>query len=312
VAVIEGENYRVDYAPERSTIQIIGVLRLSGLAEYAPVTELLNQALNAHKTITLDLRQLEFLNSSGIGMLLKFVIEARNKQDVTLNLQGSGTVPWQAKSLVGLQRLMPGINLVIEPQGGRPLVETFGNYEDVKQLCRRDQECLSLSFSPSSISLKQRWRNNSLSADFLGDYFTVFFPKDENDPGKLKRQHEVRNAVSYIANELLENAMKFSDERLGHPVSMRLSLDHDRIIFSETNGVSRERAEQFRKFINKVLTEDTNDLYLRQMEENAMTDNSVGLGYLTMVNDYGAELGWRFEEVDPDGVVVTTEVKIVV
>jgi hypothetical protein len=114
VATIEGENYRVDYAPERATIVVGGVLRLSGLGEYAPITAVLNEALSAHKAITLDLRQLEFLNSSGIGMLMKFVIEARNRQDVALNIQGSNAVPWQGKSLVSLRRLMPDLNLVIE------------------------------------------------------------------------------------------------------------------------------------------------------------------------------------------------------
>jgi len=192
------------------------------------------------------------------------------------------------------------------------MAETFGNYEDISQARTQNQEYLNLSFSPSSIPIKQRWRNNGLSADFLGDYFTTFFPKSENDPASLRRQSEIKNAVSYIANELLENAMKFSDERLNHPISIRLMLDKDRIIFSETNGVSREQADSFRTFINKVMSEDPNELYIQQLEENAMTDSSAGLGYLTMVNDYGAELAWYFEDVGDNGVAVTTEVKVAV
>lgn len=192
------------------------------------------------------------------------------------------------------------------------MAETFGNYEDISQVRTRNQEYLNLSFSPSSIPIKQRWRNNGLSADFLGDYFTTFFPKSENDPASLRRQNEIKNAVSYIANELLENAMKFSDERLNHPISIRLMLDKDRIIFSESNGVSRDQANSFRIFINKVMSEDPNELYMQQLEENAMTDSSAGLGYLTMVNDYGAELAWHFEEAGDNGVVVTTEIKVAV
>lgn len=192
------------------------------------------------------------------------------------------------------------------------MAETFGNYEDISQARTQNQEYLNLSFSPSSIPIKQRWRNNGLSADFLGDYFTTFFPKSENDPASLRRQNEIKNAVSYIANELLENAMKFSDEHLNHPISIRLMLDKDRIIFSETNGVSREQADSFRTFINKVMSEDPNELYMQQLEENAMTDSSAGLGYLTMVNDYGAELAWHFEDVGDNGVAVTTEVKVAV
>lgn len=192
------------------------------------------------------------------------------------------------------------------------MAEIFGNYEDISEVHSKNQEYLNLSFSPSSIPIKQRWRNNGLSADFLGDYFTTFFPKSEDDPASLRRQSEIKNAVSYIANELLENAMKFSDEGLNHPISIRLMLDKDRIIFSETNGVSGEQADNFRAFIGKVMSEDPNELYIQQLEENAVTDSSAGLGYLTMVNDYSAELAWCFEVVGDKGVIVTTEVKLVV
>ena len=192
------------------------------------------------------------------------------------------------------------------------MAETFGNYEDISQARTQNQEFLNLSFSPSSIPIKQRWRNNGLSADFLGDYFTTFFPKSEEDPASLRRQNEIKNAVSYIANELLENAMKFSDEGLNHTISIRLLLDKDRIFFSETNGVSREQADSFRAFINKMMNEDPNELYIQQLEENAMTDSSAGLGYLTMVNDYGAELAWYFDDQGENGMAVTTEVKVAV
>lgn len=192
------------------------------------------------------------------------------------------------------------------------MAETFGNYEDINQARTQNQEYLKLSFSPSSIPIKQRWRNNGLSADFLGDYFTTFFPKSDDDPASLRRQNEIKNAVSYIANELLENAMKFSDEQLNHTISIRLLLDKDRIIFSETNGISRGQADNFRAFINKLMNTDPNELYIQQLEENAMTDSSAGLGYLTMVNDYGAELAWQFEDMGDNGVAVTTEVKVAV
>ena len=37
-------------------------------------------------------------------------------------------------------------------------------------------EYLTLVFSPVSVPLRSRWRNNGLSADFLGDYVTTFLP----------------------------------------------------------------------------------------------------------------------------------------
>ena len=114
MATIEGENYKVEYNPDTATISIAGSLRLGGMGEYAPIIEVLSGALGGHANITLNLKQLEFLNSSGIAMLSKFVIEARNKENVDLTILGSSAVPWQGKSLINLQRLMPKITLVVE------------------------------------------------------------------------------------------------------------------------------------------------------------------------------------------------------
>ncbi len=108
---ITGETYTVQYSPETGTIILTGTLRLNGMAEYAPIADALRAALEAAKALTLDMRGLEFLNSSGIAMLSKFVIEVRNSQDVTLTILGDGALAWQAKSLSNLKRLMPALTL---------------------------------------------------------------------------------------------------------------------------------------------------------------------------------------------------------
>lgn len=174
----------------------------------------------------------------------------------------------------------------------------------------RKTESLDLSFWPGSVPLRQRWRNNGLSADFLGDYLTTFFPLDENAPATRKRQSEIRGAVSFIANELLENAMKFHDESLPEPITMRLCLQQEEIIFQQANSVGQEALAAFRTFVTRLRSSDPGELYIQQLEEGVASEGSAGLGYLTMINDYGAELAWRFEPRDHSGYRVTTQVII--
>lgn len=108
------ENYCVDYDSKTTTIVFKGSLRLSGIEDYAPVVGLLDDvAQQNHPLITLDLQGLEFLNSSGISMLSKFVINLRKQNTSQLLIKGSDNVPWQGKSLKNLQRLMPGLTLEI-------------------------------------------------------------------------------------------------------------------------------------------------------------------------------------------------------
>lgn len=187
------------------------------------------------------------------------------------------------------------------------MVQTFGDYDDTLPT---SQEYLILGFSPTSIPLKQRWRNNGLSADFLADYLTTFFPTSDDDQDGLFKQAELKNAINYVANELLENAMKFNDDTSSYPISVRLQLLPNRIVFCITNSLSRNNMLKFQEFIQQTLNSDCQALYLRQLEENAADEHCSHsrLGLLTMMNDYQAKIGWQFQTVqtDPELLTVST------
>jgi len=188
-------------------------------------------------------------------------------------------------------------------------IEIIGEFLNLDSC--EEGEYLQLGFQPSSVPLKQRWRNNGLSADFLGDYVTTFFPMDENDPGTVGRQAEIKNAVSYIANELLENAMKYSDESLQQPICMNMLLGSEKIIITEKNSTGLEQAKSFRDFIDQLNENDPMEMFVAQLEAKALDDSGSGLGFLTMVNDYNVELSWRFETNESARMAtITTEVKI--
>ncbi|MEG4573160.1 DUF6272 family protein [Microcoleus sp. N3A4] len=176
------------------------------------------------------------------------------------------------------------------------------------------QEYLIIGFSPSLIPLKQRWRNNGLSADFMADYLTTFFPGNEDDPSTIERQAEIKSAVSYIANELLENAMKFNDETSEYPIDIKLHLERDRLIFSVANSIPPQAVGKFQAYIQQLLASEPGELYIQQLEKNAADDNSTdsGLGLLTMLSDYTAKIGWKFNTVqkDPEVIAVTTMVQL--
>jgi len=108
---IKHDDYQVVYDPATATVLCAGSYRLSG-AEYAAISNVLNEAADAgHPVLTLDVSELQFLNSSGINTLSKFVIRMRKQPDSQLIVKGSAEYPWQKKSLVNLQRLLPGLQL---------------------------------------------------------------------------------------------------------------------------------------------------------------------------------------------------------
>ena len=167
-------------------------------------------------------------------------------------------------------------------------------------------EHLEIGFSPTSIPIQQRWRTNGLSADFLADYLTAFFPGD--DRAAAERQAELKSAVSYVANELLENAMKFSYTPSQHAISIAMYLAADAVSLYVTNSVDPHAVAVFQQTIERLLTENIDTLHMEQLTH---TDGS-GLGYLTMLHDYGVALAWKFAPSlqDPAVLTVTTMARL--
>ena len=109
---IKGQDYRVEWMPETGTVVFQGILRLMGHNEYEPIADLLNEVAQHANTITLDLQKLDFLNSAGINVFYRFIIQMRDaEQRRQVIVRGANQVTWQAKSLPNFNRLMPNLKL---------------------------------------------------------------------------------------------------------------------------------------------------------------------------------------------------------
>ena len=190
--------------------------------------------------------------------------------------------------------------------------EIFGDFVERPQ----QEEHLTVGFSPSAIPIRKRWRNNGLSADYIANYLATFFPIKADEPNRIDKLAEMKSAVSYIANELLENSMKYSDKTALYPITLHTQLDNDKIRLFVDNSILPAQAETFKNFIKELINSDPDELFIRKLEENADGENtsSSGLGFLTMINDYSAKLAWKFNTVEQDSSVmtVTTMVELAV
>ncbi len=110
--IITGESFEVRLEEQTSTVHFKGALRLTNSEDYAPILELLEETLsNGSQMIVVDIRELDFLNSSGITMLSRFVIEVRGRMMAELRFLASKNISWHARSLTNLQRLMPALTI---------------------------------------------------------------------------------------------------------------------------------------------------------------------------------------------------------
>jgi hypothetical protein len=115
MANIQGDNYRVWYEETNKTVYFEGTLRLGTIAEYSPIIQLLSNIANSSfNSINLNFRNLYSLNSSGISIISKFVVDIRDKPKSYVTIKGSNSIPWQPKTLKNLQRLMPSLVLTYD------------------------------------------------------------------------------------------------------------------------------------------------------------------------------------------------------
>lgn len=187
------------------------------------------------------------------------------------------------------------------------LAQTYGDFIETVPL---SEEYLTLNFSPNSAPRQRRWRNYGLSADFLGDYFAAFFPGDATPDSKINQRDTVKAAVSYISNELLENAVKYNETSEAFPISISLHLYDSQIIFRITNYTNQARATKYQNFIRELLESDLDAYYMGQLERAAMGNGESSVGILTMMNDYGSRFGWRFTPLESPSIVTRVEVVV--
>ncbi|MGK7929736.1 MAG: DUF6272 family protein [Spirulina sp.] len=200
------------------------------------------------------------------------------------------------------------------------MFEVFGDFLENFPEPNRESDSLELSFSPSSRPIKQRWRNNRLSAHFVADYLSTFFPFSDEDPKSTRRKKHTKGAVTYVANELLENAMKFNNNDIfDYRVRFGIYFVEDpeiKVVLFVTNSINADRVSKFKAFIKDLLETDLDELYIRQIEKSAEDENAEasGLGLITMINDHQAKLGWKFDTVPghPSSLTVTTMAQILV
>jgi hypothetical protein len=147
-----------------------------------------------------------------------------------------------------------------------------------------DAECCRLCLAEGPLEIS--WQHCSLTSDFLGDFFA-----DHATAGV--DVHEMRHSIGYLANELLENAVKF---RAPGDIEIVAGIHDATFALCVHNRVHADTAQRFQQLLAEITAGDPGDLLIERIERNAADPDAggSGLGLLTLMNDYGAELGWKF------------------
>jgi hypothetical protein len=179
----------------------------------------------------------------------------------------------------------------------------LGNYIHW-QTKRKAISLLNVSFLP--LDLIVQWRRCGQTADYIASFLAYQF----KDSGRAMI------ILSTIINELMENSVKFSvDKRQSS--SFMSGFFGDVTILEATNRTDHIHVAKLLAFIERLLVEDLDDLFVAQIEESAeQLTTSAGLGLITLKKDYVGDMGFRIQQIpeknlyevtvqlhlDPDGM----------
>lgn len=122
-------------------------------------------------------------------------------------------------------------------------------------------------------------------------------------------EHLAPDAIDYVLNELLENAVKYAAEG---KIEVRAALQPAQLSLSLRHSVSAARSETFAAKAKALIERDPFELFTEIVENNGdqQVSTGAGLGLVTMINDYGASLGFVFQSLSQQHHQVTCQVHL--
>lgn len=191
-----------------------------------------------------------------------------------------------------------------------PMSQIIGNFiEEVLD----DSKIFMMEFFMHAIPMTKRKQTRYLSMAFMAEYLANFFTFKEENEFLFKQEIQIKSAANYIANELLENSLKYNYELGKYPLRFAIYLLERNLVFVTKNCVNKKTLDKLNNFINELIDSDVSELYFRQLEKGAEENSEESqLGFLSILNDYEAKLGWKFETVskEPEITSVTTMVQL--
>ncbi|MAN77232.1 MAG: ATP-binding protein [Rhizobiales bacterium] len=132
------------------------------------------------------------------------------------------------------------------------------------------------------------WHHCAITSGFIADFYAQQFQSLHNEYKYIKHN------IEYLANELIENAIKF---RFRGDITIESIIDSDSFIIKVSNEIDERTSSDFETYLAGITSGDPEDLLIQKIEHNAENPNSnaSGLGLLTLMSDYGSRLAWRFD-----------------
>ncbi len=109
--LIAGES-TITFEETESLLVFEGSMRLANMKEYDVVTDFLKESSETSpQNLTMDLRSLKFLNSSGITTLSLFILTCKKNNQPQITVLKNDNISWQQKSVTNFKKLWDDVEI---------------------------------------------------------------------------------------------------------------------------------------------------------------------------------------------------------
>ncbi|MBN1410797.1 MAG: hypothetical protein JW969_08120 [Spirochaetales bacterium] len=143
------------------------------------------------------------------------------------------------------------------------------------------------------------WNKCGMIANFGSSYLAMNCPNNRN----------IANSISYVLNELLENAVKYSCSP-DNIIEIYLAKTNNHIIMDVVNFINKKMYEPLNNaLVNLQDSEKANTMYFKRLTTAAARNMDSGMGLLSIINFFQGEISARFREL-PENDLYETEIQV--
>jgi hypothetical protein len=144
---------------------------------------------------------------------------------------------------------------------------------------------LYLCISPGDVY--DSWRRCGMVSDFASHYMSM----------EYEEAKKVSNSLSFIVNELLENAVKYSGDGNEKIYITLVGTEDHEIVCQVENGVNSDQYERLQRIAQQFLDrEEVKQKYIRALTDDRMKEKESGIGLMTIVSYFNVQISMKLTE----------------
>jgi len=158
-----------------------------------------------------------------------------------------------------------------------------------------DTEELSIIHSDVSLTFKipvehlTSWKKCSLIANFFGNYQAESYKDNKK---------QIISTISTISNELIENAIKFSEKDYSE-ISISIKKHESSILIQVSNIANDTNTERLKNTLSKIYNKNISAFQIEKINRNAIDNTSFSeIGLINIAKDFSDKVGAKITPIE--------------